>query len=136
MSVRVAEGGCLCGTVRIRAEGEPLTVPYCHCSDCRRWSGAPVSLFVGYPAERVELVRGEPRAYESSPGVTRSFCGECGASLFYEDERLSGDIYVAIGVFDEPERFRPEAHSWTSQRLSWLEIEDSLPRSEKSTKPR
>ena len=129
-------GGCFCGAVRIRAEGEPLGVPYCHCNDCRKWSGAPVSVFVGYRAGQVEMVRGTPRAYESSPGVTRSFCGDCGASLFYEDERLLGEIYVAIGVFDEPGRFRPDAHSWASQRLVWLDIEDDLSRNEKSNRPR
>lgn len=136
MTGRVAEGGCLCGAVRIRAEGGPLGVPYCHCDDCRRWSGAPVSVFVGYREEQVGLARGAARSYESSPGVTRSFCGECGTSLFYEDERLVGEIYLVIGVFDEPERFRPDVHSWASQRLSWLGIEDSLPRNEKSSRPR
>ncbi len=113
-----------------------MSVPYCHCKDCRRWSGAPVSVLVGYRVGQVEIKRGAPRVYESSPGVTRSFCGECGASLFYEDRRLPGEIYVAVGAFDEPERFEPDVHSWASQRLPWLDIEDGLLWKEKSSRPR
>lgn len=27
--------------------------------------------------------------------------------MFYEDEALAGEIYVAIGMFDDPEAFEP-----------------------------
>ncbi len=83
---------------------------YCHCRDCRRSSGAPVSLFVRYRTEQVETKWGAPKVYSSSPGVSRSFCGDCGAPLSYEDERLPGEIYVPVWVFDEPEEFEPEMH--------------------------
>lgn len=132
----VFKGGCFCGAVRIRAEGEPLGVPCCHCKDCRRWSGAPVSVFAGYRVERVEIVMGTPQAYESSPGVKRSFCGECGSALFYEDGQLPGETYIAIGVFDKPEQFEPDSHSWSSQSLGWLGLRDELPRHERSSRPR
>lgn len=135
MSGSVAEGGCLCGKVRFRACGEPIFTAYCHCRDCRRASGAPVTAFVGYPVERVEWI-GERKAYRSSPDVVRSFCGECGASLTYEDAKLPGEVYLAVGVFDEPEEFEPATHSWESRRLGWLDIRDELPRFEQSSKPR
>jgi len=59
-SGRAAEGRCRCGSVAFRARTEPTVVLYCHCRDCRRSSGAPISLWVGYRSERVELTRGEP----------------------------------------------------------------------------
>ncbi|CAM3663177.1 GFA family protein [Halomonas sp.] len=33
-------GGCLCGKIRIVANGEPLRVGICHCMDCRKHHGA------------------------------------------------------------------------------------------------
>lgn len=136
MSERLAVGGCRCGAVRVRARGHPDYVIYCHCSDCRRSSGAPVSLFVGYRTEQVANERGVTKLYESSPGVSRSFCGDCGTPLSYQDERLPREIYVPIGVFDAPEAFEPEMHDWVSQRLGWLDISDDLPRYQRSSKPR
>ncbi len=129
-------GGCRCEAVRITVSGEPDTIVYCHCGDCRKSSGAPVSLFVAYRWERVNLVSGKPKIFESAPGVRRSFCGDCGTPLFYEDERLLGEVYVAIGVFDEPESFEPREHSWFSRKLPWLDIGDDLLRHEGSSKPR
>jgi len=129
-------GGCRCGAVRLAANGEPDAVVYCHCGDCRRSNGAPVSLFVGYLEGRIELERGAPKVYESAPGVRRSFCGDCGTPMFYEDEALAGEVYVAIGVFDDPETFEPQEHSWFSRKLHRLDIRDDLPRHDKSSKPR
>lgn len=131
----ISKGRCRCGEVRIRARGRPEAVVYCHCRDCRRSSGAPVSLFVGYRTEQVER-RGEPKVYESSPGVRRSFCLECGSPISYEDERLPGKVYFHTGVFDEPEKFEPRAHSWFSQRLWWLDLRDDLLRYRESSVPR
>ena len=121
----------------MRAHGRPAAgVIYCHCRDCRKSSGAPVSLFAGYGSERVETEQGTPKVYESSPGVLRSFCGDCGTPLSYEDERLPGEVYVMVGVFDEPEPFEPEAHDWVSQKPEWFDIQKDLSRYQKSSKPR
>jgi hypothetical protein len=129
-SPNVAEGGCRCGAVAFRASESPTTVVYCHCQDCRRSSGAPVSLFAGYHTGQVEWLRGEPRVYESSPGVYRSFCGRCGAPISFEDERLPGETYLPVGIFDDPETFKPQKHYWVSRRLRWFDVSDGLPRHE------
>ena len=130
-------GGCRCGAIRLRAYGRPdASAIYCHCRDCRKLSGAPVSLFAGYGSEQVETEQGTPKVYESSPGVRRSFCGVCGTLLSYEAERLPGKVYVLVGAFDEAESFEPQAHDWSSQKPGWLDIPDDLPRYRKSSKPR
>ena len=46
-------GGCRCGAVRFEASAEPFHISYCHCSDCRRATGAPVAAYVGFTAEQV-----------------------------------------------------------------------------------
>lgn len=131
-----ATGSCLCGEFGFTARGEPLYRVYCHCVDCRRASGAPVSMLVGYGTHEVEFTGSEPRRYRSSESVTRAFCGTCGGTVSYEDERLPGEIYLHAGLFDAPDTFTPLAHSWHSQAVSWLHIDDDLPRHETSSKPR
>jgi len=135
-SGHAAEGKCMCGAVRIRAVGMPTAVIYCHCGDCRASSGAPVSLFAGYLVGQVEWLRGEPKGYRSSATVMRSFCPDCGTPLSYEDGRLPGEVYVPIGVFDDPEAFEPKAHNWASQRIRWFDVRDDLPQHEQSSMPR
>jgi hypothetical protein len=135
-TAEITEGGCLCGAVRLRAAGAPLAVTYCHCRDCRKATGAPVTAFAGYRSEQVEMTGRAPRRHESSPGVWRAHCGDCGSPISYEDARLPGEVYLLIGVFDAPERFAPERHGWVSRKLPWLHIGDDLPRHDQSTKPR
>ena len=130
---RAAEGGCRCGAVALSAREESKVVVYCHCRDCRRSSGAPISLWAGFRSERVELTRGEPTVYESSPGVRRSFCGTCGSPVSFEDEQLPGETYLPGGVFDDPEAFEPGGHDWVSLRLRWFDVADGLPRHERSS---
>lgn len=74
------------------------------------------------------LICGEPTMYEPSPGVRRTFCGRCGTSLTLADERFADEVYVALASFDDTEAPSPEIHIWRSQRLSWLETTDDLPR--------
>jgi hypothetical protein len=129
-------GGCMCGAIRVQTAGRPVAVVYCHCRDCRASNGAPISLFAGYRTERVEWSRGEPKGYRSSETVVRSFCPDCGTPLSYEDERLPGEVYLPVGIFDDPEAFQPEAHNWVTQRLLWFDVRDDLPRNGQSSIPR
>ncbi|MCW2348722.1 hypothetical protein M2335_000159 [Sphingobium sp. B12D2B] len=41
--------------------------------------------------------------------------------------RLGHVIGLAIGSLDEPERYPPTEHIWTSSALSWLTSADDLP---------
>jgi hypothetical protein len=44
------------------------------------------------------------------------------------DEGLPNELYVALGFTDHPECFRPEAHAYWREKLSWIEFADGLPR--------
>jgi hypothetical protein len=121
------EGGCLCGAVRYHVEGAPIWSAHCHCKDCRRASGAPFVTYAGFPPARHRWIKGKPVAFASSPGVTRSFCGQCGSPLAYEGERWPGEIHIHVGTLDHPEAIQPQAHVYTVHKLSWLKLADGLP---------
>jgi hypothetical protein len=48
-------GGCLCGTVRIVATGQPYRVGICHCLDCRKHHGALFHASAIFPADAVSV---------------------------------------------------------------------------------
>jgi hypothetical protein len=71
-----------------------------------------MTIWVGYRTSQFRLKRGKPRTFSKTPGVVRTFCSDCGASIGYEDEGIAGEIYLTIGFFDHPERFPPAAHPY------------------------
>src|SRR5262249_12475725 len=63
-------GGCLCGTLRYEASGEPAYAAYCYCGDCRKASGSGFIPFMRFPASALRI-KGETRkiATRSAPGA-------------------------------------------------------------------
>ena len=122
------EGGCLCGAVRYRATAAPVRGVICHCSMCRRHSGAPALAFVHFPIASFRWVNGEPRRYRSSRHAERGFCTKCGSTLSMHEEVLSDRVLVTVGSLDEPQRVHPDDHVWTQDQIPWFEISDRLPR--------
>ena len=116
------EGGCLCGAVRFVAMGRPKGVFWCHCQSCRRHSGAPVSVFVGFARDAYTVTKGEIARFKSSPGTTRGFCRTCGATLTCEIVKLPTETHFHVGTFDDAARFAPTRHFFRNEQLPWLHL--------------
>ncbi len=122
-------GGCLCGGVRYEAMGPPVCVGHCHCETCRRHTGAPLVTFVAFEADKVRFPGGDRNIYNSSPGVKRGFCANCGTPLTWEGNFKGFDIIeFHISTTDNPNAHIPDRHWHHGEKLAWLEVVDSLPR--------
>jgi hypothetical protein len=122
MTENLHHGRCLCGAVRFTTTGPAKWTGYCHCESCRRQTGAPVSAYAGFEADRVRFEGAPIATFASSPGVTRSFCARCGTPLAYPGERWPGEIHLHVSGFDRPEDFAPTGHACAGERLAWLHI--------------
>jgi hypothetical protein len=121
-------GGCHCGAIRYRAEGDPLTHALCHCTDCRRHAGAPMVGWTMYPLAAVKVTKGQPKIYASSADGRRHFCGDCGTGLFYvNDVMLPGIIDIQSATCDDPNAVLPRAHVQVAERVPWMEHINELP---------
>jgi hypothetical protein len=116
-----ASGGCLCGTVRFRFALPTLWCAHCHCSLCRRAHGAAFVTWVGVASDRFELTSGAESLvrYASTPAARRSFCGQCGSTLFFESTRWPGEVHIAVANVDDPLDREPAAHVYWSERAPW-----------------
>jgi hypothetical protein len=74
------------------------------------------------------FTKGQPRSYRSSEHVVRTFCPSCGTPLTYANDKYSHALDVTTASLDEPEKFPPSDHVWTSHALPWLRLGDDLPR--------
>ncbi len=119
-------GACRCGLISAEMTAEPVLRLYCHCRDCRKQTGAPMMAFVVFNDSDVTWF-GTPKTFRSG-GVERSFCEHCGSQIGYRDDELPGEVYLALGFMDEPERYPPSFHAFEKRRLPFLHIADELPR--------
>lgn len=69
----------------------------------------------------------QPKIYNSSPGVERTFCPDCGAPLSFRSERLSNYMHFYVAAMEHPEQFAPELHVAHEEKLPWLKLADGLP---------
>lgn len=125
-------GGCLCGAVRYETTGESYKILNCHCQSCRGHTGAPMATLAVFKVDQVKFSGDERKIYESSPGVGRAFCAKCGTSLTWES-RLGGLGPVCalhVSTSDNPDALQPIAHTFYSERISWFDVADNLPRYE------
>ncbi|RYF17487.1 MAG: GFA family protein [Comamonadaceae bacterium] len=120
-------GGCLCGAVRYEVRGEITQETLCHCTSCRRANAAPVVAWFSVPPEAFRLTKGMLKSFSSSPGVVRSFCGECGTPITYQRDGLH-ELDVTTCSLDDPESAPPRDHTFVRSALAWAPVEDGLPR--------
>ena len=130
------EGGCFCGALRYRISGTPQRVTHCHCTHCRRTTGAPFVTWVETAVGSFELIQGTPERYATRPGVTRQFCGRCGTQITFEDAEAGGGLDVTAASLDAPEELEPDDHVWCDRMLRWVKMDDGLPRFRTRRNPR
>ena len=124
------EGSCLCGGIRYEIDGPLGRVVNCHCSMCRKATGAAFRTRARVPTAAFRWVQGEElvSGYDSSPNETRTFCRVCGATLptFFRDR--PGELGLPLGTLDGDPGVRPSAHVWVDSKAPWWTITDDLPR--------
>lgn len=111
-------GNCLCGGVRYVLRGELGPITPCHCSQCRKAQGGAVQGGAAAADSPVctaefEITQGRDllRAWESSPGKERVFCGRCGAPLYSRRVAETDFPRLRIGSLDAPVGPRPMSSS-------------------------
>ena len=128
-------GGCHCGAVRYEMTAEVAHHALCHCTACRKASGAPATAWAMAAADQVTIT-GEPVTYASSEHGRRLFCGACGTSLFYtNDVVFPGMIDVQSATLDDPDAIPLQAQIQTAERIGWMGHLGDLPAFERYPGP-
>jgi hypothetical protein len=126
-STYMLAGGCHCGAVRYECAAPVSKPTICHCTSCRRTSGAHSVAWISVKRTAFKLLRGTPREYASSEKVVRSFCEQCGCSLTYAHTKYPDEFDLTIASFDDPSAIAPTDHIWMSDAASWDRPGDGLP---------
>lgn len=126
MTTNIIQGGCLCGAVRYKATGQPYNITHCHCTDCRRSSGAAFVTWASFRQTEFHFTQGEPRVLPWA-GRLRSFCAACGTPLTFMTTPDADEVDVTVCTFVDPGAISPSDHTWVEDRLPWIRLADDLP---------
>ena len=126
------EGSCLCGGVRFEITAPFVWASHCHCSRCRKHSGAFGGTQGRVPREGFRLIEGEELITVYQPpndGRVKAFCKVCGSSLFGNVWPEGDQIGVRLGALDGDPGVTPAYHQHVETVPPWLPVpDDGLPR--------
>ena len=121
-------GGCLCGGVRYRIDGECRDIVCCHCENCRRTHGHFAAYTAVHESQLTLLAADSLRWYhDESPDTQRGFCNRCGASLFWKPHADADSISVSAGSLDQGGGLKVVGHIFLSEAGSYYRVDDGLP---------
>ena len=123
---KTTSGTCFCGSVTVEVTGNAMMQGFCHCDDCRQWSGAPVTTYALWQSDTVRITAGEDKvvSYSKTGQANRMHCGQCGGAVMtvIPDAGLT-DVYpVLLKGFS----FRPQANVHYGVRQ--IDMPDGLPK--------
>lgn len=132
--MRELKGGCLCGAVEYVIPDALQYAGYCHCSECRRFSGSIFSAFGGIPKASFRLLKGAEniRHYHKSAHTVLGFCSVCGSSL-YADKPQKAMLHLRLGTLHDLPSLTPQTHAFVGSKVPWYDIQDGLMQSEKGS---
>jgi hypothetical protein len=119
---------CFCGAVRFAVEDAFAYAFYCHCSRCRRRTGAACAAIGGIASEKVHVMRGDEyvlKLDESERGYV-GVCKQC-CSPLYSVVNAGKFVHVPLGVLDGAPSKAPDHHIQVASKAEWHSITDGLP---------
>ena len=123
-------GGCLCGAVRYRCRGEPISMGLCQCERCQRQSGSAFLIATVFARDAVQFEAGELKTYAaydaSGAGLYRHFCPICGSAVMITLDRYPEIRSMMGGTLDDKTRLKPSFSLWCASAQPWLQLPASI----------
>jgi hypothetical protein len=124
------QGGCLCGAIRYRCEGDPISMGLCQCDRCQRQSGSAFLIATVFARDAVVFERGEPKVFaargDDGRHLYRHFCGDCGSAVMITLDRYPEIRSMMGGTLDDKSLLKPTFSLWCSRAQPWLTLPDGI----------
>ena len=121
-------GSCLCKAITFTVNGDIRNARYCHCKNCRKFSGASAAPWAITETAKLKMTSTDANVskFNSGRGL-RCFCSDCGSPVWFESLKYPEIIAIPLGVLDDEGIPAPEMHIWTQSQPAWSSIDDDLP---------
>ena len=129
-------GGCLCGAIRYRVDAPVKTVSACHCTHCRKISGAGSSHNAILPTSAVTFTSGKTKVYQDTADsgnvLYRHFCADCGSSIMSQRQKMPEMTVLKVGTLDDASGLTLVMNIWTDSALPWMHLDPAVERHPKN----
>ena len=122
-------GGCQCGRIRYRLDGEARMLYACHCRDCQKQSSSAFGMSLIVARENLQLVEGAAllKTWDTrgDDGEIKrcAFCPECGTRIYHASDSEDAAVSIKAGSLDDTAWLRPVAQIWLKSAQPWIEID-------------
>jgi hypothetical protein len=121
-------GECFCGKVKYRIDGDLLAMYHCHCSRCRKLTGASFATNASVEAELFSVTDGaEHLARVGHDSHYRYHCALCHSWVYGQSGAYSGVRFIPCGTLNEAPTKTVDHHVCVLSKADWIEINDDLP---------
>lgn len=126
-------GSCLCGAVKFEIAPPSTAFRYCHCTRCRKTTGAAHAANLFLPAGQFRWLAGESLLKQFDlPGAKRfavKFCSQCGTRMPHQVTG-TGNMLIPAGVLDAVPDLRPDGSIFWGSKAGWFVETTELPKHE------
>jgi len=137
MEQKSIAGSCLCGTVRFEIKPPLSGFRYCHCSRCRKATGAAHAANIFLPQSQFRWLSGEELVKRFDlPEAQRFsvwFCAQCGTRVPHKI-RTTENVLIPAGLLDGDPGMRPEYCIFWGSKAPWHVETTALPKHEEYAK--
>ena len=122
----MVKGECNCGSIAFEITSIISDVLICHCSICRRSTGANGIAVIIVNNNDFRWIKGEEQIktwHKPGHDWQTSFCKDCGSSLPGINDEMR--MYVPAGMItDSIENLNVTDHIWVDSKANWDVISD------------
>ncbi|MDQ7733136.1 GFA family protein [Halomonas sp. SpR1] len=119
------KGECLCGEVAFEIDGGLPNLYQCHCSLCRKATGAKANAATFVSEEHFRWLSGQSSisSFQKPTGYRSDFCSACGSPV---PNRLRNTelVWVPAGLLDEATSARVAVHLHLASAAEWEQEAD------------
>lgn len=123
---------CQCGQSGYHLHQAPLKVFACHCTECQKLATAPYSVTAIVATKDVEFfgtMSDWSRSSDSGNTNAAKFCPGCGNRIYHFNPADKDTVKLKLKPvqLQDDTIFAPQAHVWTCEQLSWLQLAGNIP---------
>jgi hypothetical protein len=119
------KGECLCGEVRFEVAGELPNLYQCHCSLCRKATGAAANAATFVRRDIFRWISGQEKitSFQKPTGFRSDFCSMCGSPV---PNQLGNTnlFWVPAGLLNAEFEVKINVHLHFSSSASWEQNSD------------